>query len=77
MLVLGRKEGEKIMIDNGRIVVTIVEIRPGHVRIGVDAPKEVPVYREEVQRLIDGNDKRRTSSPIQGTSSETKPESKR
>jgi carbon storage regulator len=49
MLVLSRKEGERIVIG-GTIVVTIVETRGGRVRIGVDAPPEVPILRDEVGR---------------------------
>lgn len=47
MLVLSRKIGEKIMIGDD-IVVTIVDIDNGKVRLGIDAPREVPVYREEI-----------------------------
>lgn len=47
MLVLSRKPGESIVID-GRVVVTIVEVRAGKVRIGVEAPEEVSVDRFEV-----------------------------
>lgn len=47
MLVLSRKLGEKIVI-NGNIVVTVVKIDRNQVRIGVQAPKDVPVYREEI-----------------------------
>ncbi len=47
MLVLSRKKNESIVID-GCIVVTIVEIKGDKVRLGIDAPKEVPVHRSEV-----------------------------
>ncbi len=47
MLVLSRKEGERIMIGRS-IVVTILETRGGRVRIGIDAPQDVPVLREEI-----------------------------
>lgn len=47
MLVLSRKLNEKIVI-NGNIVVTIVKIDRNQVRIGIEAPGEVPVYREEI-----------------------------
>lgn len=47
MLVLSRKVGEKILIGEN-IVVTLVEIDRGKVRIGIEAPKDVPVYREEL-----------------------------
>lgn len=54
MLVLSRKIGESIVI-NGNITVTICEIRDcGHkVRVGIEAPREVTVHREEIQRRID------------------------
>lgn len=47
MLVLSRYENEAIVID-GRIKVTIVEIRGNKIRLGIEAPKEVPVWREEL-----------------------------
>jgi carbon storage regulator len=47
MLVLSRKPGESIVIA-GNIRVTVVEVRAGKVRIGVEAPKEVSVDRSEV-----------------------------
>lgn len=47
MLVLSRRVDESIVI-NGNIVVTVVDIRGDKVRLGINAPKEVPVDREEV-----------------------------
>lgn len=47
MLVLSRKLGEKIMIGDN-IVVTIVKIDRNQIRIGIEAPGEVPIYREEI-----------------------------
>ena len=47
MLVLSRKLNEKIVI-NGDIVVTVVKIDRNQIRIGIEAPGEVPVYREEI-----------------------------
>lgn len=52
MLVLSRKPGESIMIA-GEIVVTVVEMGRGRVQIGVRAPNDVPIYRQEiVERMI-------------------------
>ncbi len=47
MLVLSRKLNEKIVI-NGNIIVTIVKIDRNQIRIGIEAPGEIPVYREEI-----------------------------
>jgi len=46
MLVLSRKKNESIVINND-IVVTVVEIRGDKVRLGIVAPKEVPVHRQK------------------------------
>ena len=53
MLVLSRKKNESIVINND-ITVTVVEIRGDKVRLGIVAPKEVPVHREEVYEAIHG-----------------------
>jgi carbon storage regulator len=51
MLVLSRKKNESIVI-NSDITVTVVEIRGDKVRLGIVAPKEVPVHRQEVYDAI-------------------------
>lgn len=53
MLVLSRHEGESILIMPN-IKVTVVETQPGRVRIGIDAPEEVIVLREEVFQRMEG-----------------------
>ncbi len=47
MLVLSRYKNEAIVID-GQIKVTIVEIRGDRIRLGIEAPREVAVWREEL-----------------------------
>ncbi len=51
MLVLSRKKNESIVI-NDNITVVVVEIRGDKVRLGIEAPKEVPVHRREVYEAI-------------------------
>ncbi len=47
MLVLSRREGESIVIGND-IVITVVEVKGGQVRVGIKAPRDVQVHREEI-----------------------------
>jgi carbon storage regulator len=56
MLILSRKVNEKIMIGDD-ISVSIIEIRGDQVRLGVDAPKTVKVYRQEVFDAIKAENK--------------------
>ena len=51
MLVLSRKKNESIVINND-ITIVVVEIRGDKVRLGVEAPREVPVHRQEVYEAI-------------------------
>lgn len=51
MLVLSRKKNESIVI-NDDITIVVVEIRGDKVRLGIEAPKEVPVHRREVYEAI-------------------------
>jgi carbon storage regulator len=51
MLVLSRKTDEKIVIGDC-ITITVVAIGDGKVRLGIDAPKDVPVHRQEVYDAI-------------------------
>ena len=47
MLALSRKKNEAIIIDNN-IEITVLEIRGDQVKLGIAAPKEIPIYRKEV-----------------------------
>jgi carbon storage regulator len=51
MLVLTRRPGESIVVGDD-IVVTVIEIKGGQVRIGIDAPRSVEVYREEIYEQV-------------------------
>jgi carbon storage regulator len=51
MLVLSRRANQSIMIGN-EIVVTVLEVRGDHVRLGIQAPRTVTVHREEVYAEI-------------------------
>ena len=51
MLALSRKKNEELVINND-IEITILEIKGEQVKIGITAPKEVPVYRKEVYMQI-------------------------
>ena len=54
MLILTRKEGESLRLGDD-ITVTVVSVKGGNVRIGIDAPRDVAVHREEVyQKISDG-----------------------
>lgn len=60
MLALSRKKDEAIMINNN-IEITILEIKGDQVKIGISAPKSVPVYRKEVYLQIQEANKAATS----------------
>lgn len=54
MLVLSRKRDESIVIRDD-IIVTVVDIRGDKVRLGIEAPKDIPVHRREVYEKINQN----------------------
>ena len=51
MLIITRRPGEKLMIGDD-VVVEIIEVSGSSVRIGIAAPKSVPVYREEIYSAV-------------------------
>lgn len=51
MLILTRKTGESIMIGDS-VLVKVLGVRAGQIKIGVDAPKDLPVHREEIYKRI-------------------------
>lgn len=55
MLILTRRVGENLMIADN-VTVTVLSVQGSQVRIGINAPKDVPVHREEVaQRIREGH----------------------
>ncbi|MDR1399095.1 MAG: carbon storage regulator CsrA [Treponema sp.] len=64
MLILSRKINEKIMIGED-ISISIIEIQGDHIRIGVDAPKNIKIFRQEVFDAIKMENKAAaTSVPV-------------
>ena len=59
MLALSRKKNEAIIVDNN-IEITILEIRGDQVKLGIAAPKEIPIYRKEVYIQIQQENKAST-----------------
>lgn len=61
MLALSRKKGEALVINNN-IEITVLEVKGEQVKLGITAPKEVPVYRKEVYVQIQESTKEAASS---------------
>ncbi len=74
MLVLSRKKNQSIIID-GNIVITVVEIRGDKVRLGIEAPKEIPIHRSEVRDRIQAEqaEQRAAEEPSEEDSSKEDP----
>ncbi|MDE7283230.1 MAG: carbon storage regulator CsrA [Lachnospiraceae bacterium] len=61
MLALSRKKSEALIINNN-IEITVLEIKGEQVKLGINAPKEVPVYRKEVYIQIQDSNKEATNT---------------
>lgn len=72
MLVLSRHRDESIMIGDD-VVVTIVDIRGDKVRLGINAPQDVPVHRQEVYEAIQRENRRAAQITPAETRSLAKP----
>lgn len=60
MLALTRKKGESLVVNNN-IEITVLEIRGDQIKIGISAPKDVPIYRKEVYLQIQKENEAATS----------------
>jgi carbon storage regulator len=65
MLVLRRKLGEKIYIGDN-ICITVVDIDRGKIRLGIEAPRDVPIYRQELLPLKTGEPNAPNNTPAVG-----------
>ncbi len=63
MLVLSRKLGEKICIGEN-ICITVVDVERGKIRLGIEAPRDVPIFRQE---LLTGKPDRPSPAPTEPT----------
>ena len=59
MLALSRKKNEAIVINNN-IEITVLDIRGDQIKLGISAPKEIPIYRKEVYSQIQNENKEAT-----------------
>src|SRR3954463_10916582 len=62
MLMMTRRAGQKIVLGDG-IVIEVVEVAGNTVRLGVDAPRSVPVYREEIWTAVRAENEAAASAP--------------
>ncbi|MCR5669751.1 MAG: carbon storage regulator CsrA [Butyrivibrio sp.] len=60
MLALSRKKNEAIIINNN-IEITVLDIRGDQIKLGISAPKEIPIYRKEVYVQIQNENKEATA----------------
>lgn len=63
MLVLSRKRNESIVINDGEVVVTVLEVRGDKVRLGIQAAQNIPVHRHEVWVAIQAESEEQPCPP--------------
>ena len=67
MLILSRKKNETIVIAEN-IIVTVVDIRRDKVRLGIEAPRDIPVHRREVYEAIKRSQRSKENCPEESDS---------
>ena len=72
MLILSRKLNESIIID-GRIIVKVLRIEKDTVKLGIQAPAELPVHREEIHEVIQKNKQAAANGPKPANGDDKKP----
>jgi carbon storage regulator CsrA len=65
MLVLSRRLSEKIVLPTLGVTITVVAVKPGVVRLGIEAPSDVPVLREELLGRGDASDRGKGTAALQ------------
>jgi len=63
MLILSRRKDESVIIDDG-IEISVVDIRGDQVKLGIKAPRDVKVYRNEVFQAIQAENRAAASAPV-------------
>jgi len=63
MLILSRKKDESVIIDDG-IEISVVDIKGDQVKLGIKAPRDVKVYRNEVFQAIQAENRAAASAPV-------------
>ena len=66
MLVLSRRHNETIVLPTLDVEVTVVEVRGDRVRLGIEAPKSIPVHREEIWLEINAKKQQKPEEPDTG-----------
>lgn len=75
MLVLSRHRDESIIIGDD-IIITVVDVRGDKVRLGIDAPTDIPVHRQEVYEAIQRERRAQEGGGSPGTGKDQKPVSR-
>jgi carbon storage regulator len=74
MLVITRKAGESICLGDD-VTVTVLDILGSSIRIGIDAPAEIPVYRQEIWQAVKDENQAAAQASIKNLPSRTNPSS--